>query len=104
MKKLRKYEEVVKRGIKILDSSASCPPNWKDNIKKEKLSLVSSINCPLGQVYGQYILGLKTLHPLQASNKYYLWDKWAIKNGFSAKTSNYGHESRLLAQEWKRQL
>ena len=104
MRKLRKYEEVVKRGISVLDSCNSIHLRWRERIDKNKISLLSSFDCPLGQLCGTLLKGLVIIHPLKATNKYYLWNKWAIKNGFSAKASNYGHESELLAQEWKRQL
>ena len=107
MKKLRKYEEVVKRGISVLDSCNSIHLRWRERIDKNKISLLSSFHCPLGQLCGTYLKGLAIIHPLKATNKYYLWEKWAEKNGFSVGIRhplNLYKENKFLVQEWKRQL
>ena len=49
-----KYEEQVKRGIRLLDSAM---PGWRKRIRIKNLDLHSGCNCILGQLYGEFVEG-----------------------------------------------
>ena len=96
---MRKYQEVVEAGIKLLESE-----DWDLSlIDLDNLDLHSWYSCPLGQLYGDYENGVDELKPCKATNFEYIQDKWAAKYGFILMEGNR-KEYSLLTAEWKRQL
>lgn len=53
-------EEAVQRSIVLLDTCA--PGDWRDQINLEHLNLDDGECCVLGQIYGDYQVGLEALH------------------------------------------
>jgi hypothetical protein len=51
-------EEAVKRGAALLDRSE---PGWSGKIDLETLDLKSHTSCVLGQLHGEYSIGLSSL-------------------------------------------
>ena len=96
---MRKYQEVVEAGIKLLESE-----DWDLSlIDLDNLDLHSWYRCPLGQLYGSYENGVNELKHCHATNFEYIQDKWAAKYGFILMEDNR-KEYNLLTAEWKRQL
>lgn len=52
-------EEAVANGIALLDAHG--PPGWRDRITIDLISFPSPTLCPLGQVYGQFGVGITAL-------------------------------------------
>ena len=61
----KKYDaavmERVKQGMALLEREYG--PDWVEHITPDKLDLRSGASCVLGQVYGTYVDGLRTLWP-----------------------------------------
>ena len=55
-----RLRERVRAGMALLDFRK---PGWRHKIDLEKLDLRSCQSCVLGEVYGDYCLGMSTLFP-----------------------------------------
>lgn len=55
---MRRFEEQVKRGIALLDKKK---PGWRNKVNINELQMHDCSACILGQVFGNYGLGLKYL-------------------------------------------
>jgi len=53
-----KYGEVVQAGMDVLDKKV---PGWECRIDPDTLDLASCQRCILGQIYGDYVDGRRTL-------------------------------------------
>lgn len=53
-----KYQTEVKRGMELLDKLR---PGWRAEIRVEHLALNCCFDCVLGQVFGDYNIGIKRL-------------------------------------------
>lgn len=56
----------VKRGVEFLNENY---PGWEDDIDLDKLSMRSCKHCILGQLFGSYRTGFRSIS-LQANNLY----------------------------------
>lgn len=54
------FQDRIDAGIKLLDEKT---PGWEKKIDFDTLRLNSFMNCVLGQVYGDYFQGVRTLFP-----------------------------------------
>lgn len=95
LERLFHARERVGRGADRLDRAV---PEWADEIDVERLDLAHASNCPLGQLYGHYGMGLVDLD---------LTNAWASAcHGFTASllgqlsTPLYCLEVRLLRAAW----
>lgn len=52
-------QDLAEAGAKFLDENG--PQNWRDKIQPAELELSSSTDCVLGQLYGDYGVGLASL-------------------------------------------
>lgn len=101
---MRKYQKVVDAGVALLDKKK---PTWRKQINPEILDMSRFNRCILGQLYGEYAIGLmmmenkfpylaNTVHWEQNYGFYLLDDSWSCTNYFKA--------LKLLANEWRRRL
>lgn len=74
------------RGAKVLDANVD---SWYDKILLTELDIEDADKCVLGQLYGTYWRGLKTLHPTYAAG--------ALRNIFS---NGLGSDAMLSWSEW----
>lgn len=85
--------ERVDTGIKELDTHV---PDWRTRIDSATLDMKLHGYCILGQLYGSFNTGTRTLD---------LWDDTVIVYGFEASGPDYTDaEYRDLTDEWKRRL
>jgi hypothetical protein len=62
------YDDVVTRGVKLLDERTSFGVSWPFHVDINRLNLVEWNCCVLGQLFGNYFDGvteLMLLHPAQ---------------------------------------
>jgi hypothetical protein len=90
----------VQKGAKFLDKKY---PNWYKKIKLDRLDMEWAENCVLGQLYGEYSVGLATLNLHKKS-----WEKTYIHGkqlGFTIETltgqssTNFQYLTGLWTQE-----
>lgn len=56
---LQTLQNRVRAGAQFLDQNAVS--DWRERLSSAKLDVSSTMNCPLGQIYGYYNTGLKRL-------------------------------------------
>lgn len=81
----------VEKGIAFLDEKG--PANWRDLVRVEALNISSSLNCVLGQIYGNYVIGVEKLELDQLDDR--------VNLGF---TSYTGERDAELTLAWKEAL
>lgn len=87
-------EERVDAGIRFLDEKV---PDWRNKVNPATLDIGNSWNCPLGQIYGIYVEGLRWLG---------LTSMTASRYGFERDhyTQNIWDDINALNAEWRRRL
>ncbi len=84
---------MIELGIKLLDESV---PDWRVKIDVTKLDMIDKNWCVLGQVYGTFDLGLRTLNLS------------AVELGFDAKSfisqQDANEKVKKLTIKWKEAL
>lgn len=101
----RPYQQEVTRGINLLTRKLGL--GFRERIDPDRLDTHSCYDCPLGQLYGRFIDGVKRLR---------LTGETVESNGFHIKELDESgpfmammwirarEEFKLLDAEWKRQL
>jgi len=85
----------VRAGIALLDEHG--PKDWRARVNVNTLSFPNTEDCPLGQIYGSFGIGL-----LQMKEKGVTFGpSGSFEAGFMA-SSDRGYAA--LTQEWRRQL
>lgn len=88
--------ENVARGVALLDSKV---PDWRSKIDERELCMADMFNCILGQVFGSFGAGLKSLHGVNIST-HEAW-QFGVAHGFDASTGSLFDK---LEAEWRKHL
>lgn len=97
------YEKQIQRGAEILDR---CMPGWELKIDIPTLQLDSVMSCVLGQLYGDYHVGMAMHEQVEKPAPGYLAEygnfDWAEDHGFvEDEAHGFGYQCRLT-EEWEK--
>lgn len=99
---MNQIPEEVKAGIALLDEKV---PGWRERIDLNQLKMEYCFSCILGQVFGEYVFGLRQLGIATDDDSEFDPEEQAVNLGFQSNRRNgicldYGY----LNQAWKEAL
>lgn len=100
---MNNFEARVLKGIHLLDNSK---PGWRDSIEIETLDLASMSECVLGQVFGDYETGVRSLGvSLDMIDSYLeVQSSYGFDLTYEELRSEHGGHYENLTQEWVKQI
>jgi hypothetical protein len=81
-------------------------PGWRDELDIERIDFYSLTNCVLGQLYGDYSLGVEALEPDFVDDRGMIGDnasRWTVEHAVEIPV-NEPRDYTLLSDAWQNYL